>query len=226
MKPVSLPAAREAAVAARARHCDDTAALTRSRDRLAGVAAELKRLAADDEAAIFRHAQRLMRQTREGAAGPPPSLVPTDAQMAARLTAQRTHEAARRMVTSLESAERESAVALAAAEESLQSTVLKAVSQDAARMAAELEQARAKVEELEALLDACRELPGIEPHLAVSVHIALRDDLNTPINQIPDRGDFARPAGEVRMRPTPTDATAHWRARIAQLSTEPPSVAA
>ncbi len=217
MKPTSLSTAREAAVSARARQTQDSAALARGRDRLATSKAELARLTADDAAAITRHAKRLEKQTREGAAGPLPALVPTDKHVAAEITAQRTHAAAVQMLASLESAARASSAALADAEEALRSAVLERLGEEAARMAAELDQARARVEELEALLNACRELPDIAPHLSVGVHVALRDDLNTPINLIPDRGDFARPVGEVRMRPTPVDASAHWRARIEQL---------
>lgn len=215
----SLPAARAATAAARARHAADVAALTRGRERLAASATELKRLAAEDEAAVARHAQRLEKQTRAGDAGPVPQLLPSDKHLAAEIAARRTHQAARQMLASLESAARQSAPELAQAEEALRSAVLAEIGEEAARMAHELVQARTQVEQLEALLNACREIPDIGPHLAVNVHVALRDDLNTPINLIPDRGDFARPVGEVRLRPTPVNASTHWEQRIEQLLT-------
>lgn len=226
MKPISLPAARDATIAARARHAEDNAALARGRERLAASEAELKCLAANDEAAISRRAQRLEKQTREGASGPPPALVPTDAQMATRVTAQRTHDAARRMVASLEAAARESAATLSEAEDELQSAVMAAIGGEADALAAEVEHLRADLKAQEALLAAVREVPNFRPSTAV--FRALRDDLNLPVADLGHGGDWDTPVAQLRLRPTPVDASAHWAHRIAQLTTgaadEPTSV--
>lgn len=99
---------------ARDRHTADVAALNRGRVRLADAQAQMKQLAAEDAEAIARHAQRLEAQTRSGSTGPVPSLVPTEAQLAARDVASRTLAAVQQMVKSLEVAEAQSRNAAAA----------------------------------------------------------------------------------------------------------------
>lgn len=218
MKP-SPSAAYAAVTAARARHDEDAAALNLARARVAEARAALDRLASDDADAIARHARRLESAARAGKSGPLPQLAPSDRHVAEEIAARRTLQAAQQMLSNLEAADRESSRALAAAEEALRDAALDTIGrEDAARLAAELMQAESRVEEIKALLTAVREVPGIGPHLPVNVHVALRDDLNTPINQIPARGDFARPVNEVRVRPTPAAAAAHWRDRLAALT--------
>lgn len=217
MNSTTLPAAREAAIAARARHDSDCAALARGRERLAEAEAALRRLAADDEAAITRHAKRLEKQTREGSAGPVPALVPTDKHLAAQITAQRTYAAAVQMVTSLESSESGSAAALAAAEEALQAAVLTVLGEEADARAARLEALRREVEEEEQLLGAVRDLPGFRPSRAV--YRALRDTLNLPINELSPTGSWDRawntPVNERDV--CPVDVQRFWTERLAAL---------
>jgi hypothetical protein len=216
-----LSAARDAAEDARARHADDVAALARGRDRLTASEAEQRRVATDDEAAITRHARRLEKQTREGASGAPPALVPTDSQMAACVMTQRTHEAARRMVASLEIAARESGAALAHADEALRSAVLAAIGEEANVLAAAIEQLRAELKAKEELLSAVRNVPDFTPSAAV--FRALRDDLNMPIAELGHGGDWDTPVGDLRLHPTPLDTATHWRQRIEQLTNGAPA---
>lgn len=221
MLPNSLPEVREAVVAARARHNDDSAALARGRERLAASVADLKRIDAEDEAAITRHAQRLEKQTREGVAGPLPSLVPSDVAIAAQITAQRTEEAARRMVASLEAAESVSRAALIEAEESLRNAVLAAVGDDANQLAREVERLRCDLKRKEELLSAVRDVPNFRPSAAV--FRALRDDVNMPLADLGHDGDWDTSVADLRLRPTPVDAATHWRQRIEQLTNGEPA---
>lgn len=213
-----LQVARAAVTTARTRHEEDLAALQRGRERLAVAEAELKRCAADDEEAIARHAARLEKQTREGATGAPPALVPTDEQMAARVTAQRTHEAARRMVISLESAARGSAAEVASVEEALQAAVLAAISEEADARAAHLEALRAQVEEDERILSAVRDVPNFRPSLAV--FRALRDTLNVPVHELTPTGSWDRSWNTPvnKHDAVPIDAQQFWTDRLAALT--------
>ena len=76
---------------------------------------------------------------------------------------------------------------------------------------------RADLKHKEALLAAVREVPNFRP--SVAVHRALRDDINTPITDLGHGGDWDTPVGQLRLRPTPMDASAHWQQRLAQLTT-------
>lgn len=219
MKPpiVTLRAARTQFNEAEAAHRANVEALDRAREQLAAARTALDNLAADDEAAVARHARRLEARPRKGESGPPPALVPTDKHVAAQITAQRTHSAARLMVANLESAVRESERALATAEEALQSAALNALSEEADRMAGELESLRERVEAHERLLGACRDVPGFRPSLAV--FRALRDTVNLPINELNPTGAWDRTWNTpVNMRDrVPVDASAHWGDRLAAL---------
>lgn len=140
-----------------------------------------------------RRMNRRWPWARKGESGPPPALVPSDKHVAAQVSAQRTHAATVQLVTNLEAAECESKATAAAAEEAFQNAVLDAIGEEAGRMADEHARTLAQAQQLEALLNACRELPGIERHLPSTVFIAIGDDLNTPVDQIAARGVFATP---------------------------------
>jgi hypothetical protein len=118
--PNNLHAALAARDAARAKHAADAEALARGRERLAATQADIDRLAAEDAAAVARHAKRLEAQTREGKAGTPPQLVPSDAHVVAMVAATRTRTATALMVGNLEVAEGASRQVLAAAEQRVQ----------------------------------------------------------------------------------------------------------
>jgi hypothetical protein len=105
---------------ARAKHAADTEALARGRERLAAAQTEIDRLAAEDAAAVARHAKRLEAQTREGKAGTPPQLVQSDAHLAAMVAAARTRTATALMIANLEAAENGSRQVLAGAEQRVQ----------------------------------------------------------------------------------------------------------
>lgn len=217
MKTLTLSAAREAANRARAKHEADLTALAVAREQLAAAKAVLDSLVADDEAAVARHANRLEARARKGESGAPPALVPTATHVAAQITAQRTHSAARLMVANLESAVRESERAFASAEEALQAAARAALSEEADRMASELESLRVQVEERERMLSACHDVPGFRPSLAV--FRALRDTVNVPINELNPTGSWDRgwntPVNECDR--VPVDAQAFWQQRLAQL---------
>lgn len=219
----TLTAAREAVAAARARHDADTAALGVAREQLIAAKAALDSLAADDEAAVARHARRLETRARKGDAGAPPALVPSATHVAAHLTATQTHSAARLTVTNLEGAVRESAKALAVAEEELQTAARAALSEEADKMSDELEAMRRELEEREQVLRACCSVPGFSPSL--KVFRALRDSLNIPLNELSPTGSWDRawntPVSE-RDR-VPVDAQAFWAARLAALITGDPT---
>jgi hypothetical protein len=221
MKPTTLAAAREAAAAARERHETDAAALARGHEQVAATEAELTRVQATDAAAVARHAKRLEAHVRSGESGALPALVPTEKDVAAQISAQRTHAAALEMLASLEEAEQQSRRVHANAEAALQDAVAAAIGAEAVALAAELEIARTRVEVLEARLNAARQVPGIAPYLVTTVHIALHDDINTPVNLLRDRRlEVDRPLSEIG---TPTtsdeDAAAHWSQRLEQLRT-------
>jgi hypothetical protein len=115
--PNNLPAALAARDTARAKHAADAEALERGRERLAATQTDIDRLAAEDAAAVERHARRLEQQTREGKGGAVPQLIPTDKHLASEVAARRTHAAAVQMVANLEAAENGSRQVLAGAEQ-------------------------------------------------------------------------------------------------------------
>jgi len=161
------------------------------------------------------HAKRLEKQTREGNDGPLPALVPTDTTLAAQITAQRTHAAAAQMLKNLESSARESAAALAEAEQALNSAALAALGAEADARAARLETLRAQVEEEERILGAVRDLhfkiPGFYPSQAA--FRALRDPFHLPVGERSRDPDWNTPVNE-RNAPPAQD---HWTDRFAAL---------
>jgi len=202
---------------ARAKHEADAAALQLGRSRIAASEAELARLADDDTAAVARHARRLEHQVREGKSGPLPALVPTEKHLTAERIAQRTLAAAKQMLESLESAERDSACALAEAESALHSAALAVLGEEADAMAAELMRERAAVERTTTLLQGLLEQRDFTPSRAV--YTALGDRINgDPI--APLGGDWDRPIDELRGLRKPHDAVSaqqFWADRLAAL---------
>jgi len=219
MKPITSAAARAAVAAARASHDSDLAALELARGQLAAAKAALDHLAADDEAAVARHARRLEARARKGESGPPPALVPTEKHVAAQITAQRTHAATRAMLSNLEAAARSSAAALAEAEAALRVAAFSELSEEADARADALEALWARLEEEVRILGAVRDVPGFQP--SHKVYRALRDSLNLPVSELSPTGSWDkswnRPVNE-RDRP-PVDAQKFWTDRLASLTT-------
>jgi len=217
MKPITSAVARVAVAAARASHESDLAALELGRGQLAAAKAALDHLAADDEAAVARHARRLEARARSGESGPPPALVPTEKHVAAQITAQRTHAATRAMLSNLEAAARSSAAALAEAEATLKSAAdaehIERLERLARKVIADESALEAQRELLRAGLDA---VPGVKPPL--NAHRALHDGLNLPVTELGPTGswdkDWNTPIDARGV--LPVDAREYWTARYQQ----------
>jgi hypothetical protein len=219
----SIAAAHAAVAAACSRFESDSAALKVGKQHLAAAQAQLDKLAAEDQAAVERHARRLTQSAREGQSGQLPALVPSDRHLAAIATARSTHAASTASVATLEAAARDSEAALTAAEAAMEQAVLASLAPEGDALAEQILARDAETEQMRELLRGLRAL--IPPSALVRRAAPMEGDwIHTPMPELRAaptstvaRDPLHTPLNKIGTSEAGPAAVEYWRARRALL---------